>query len=169
MPGMYELPLRTGPAGIVVAVQGDAEAVANWRRWLGVETLPLAPGMPTVGTAEEAAALALADVLLQIEIARALPVRGGVVSQQPWLSDLVAHAAAVLERAISCPIGPADGSARIFWWTTRRSMKSSRRSAGPVERKWSRSARTKAGRLSSAHSRRRDSSRPSTPRTRHRS
>jgi hypothetical protein len=96
LPGMYEIPLRTGPSGIVVAVQGDAEAVANWRRWLGVERLPLQPGVPPVGTSEEAATLALADLLLQIEIARALPVLSRMTVQEAWLFDLVAHTAALV-------------------------------------------------------------------------
>jgi hypothetical protein len=96
LPGLYELPLRMSPTSIVHSVSGDAASVARWRDWLGVESLPMVFGVPTVGTAEEAATLALADVLLQIEVARALPILAGFSSREPWMSDLIAHTAALV-------------------------------------------------------------------------
>lgn len=95
LPGIYGVPLRLGPSAVAVPALGDAETVALWRRVLGVDVLPLIPGIPLRGTPEEAATLAIADVLLQVESSRALIERSQLRPARPWIAELAAHAAAL--------------------------------------------------------------------------
>jgi hypothetical protein len=95
LPGIYGIPLRLGPSALAVPALGDAGTVGLWRRVLGVESLPLVPGIPLRGTPEEAATLAIADVLLQLESARTLVERGDLRPARPWIAELAAHAAAL--------------------------------------------------------------------------
>ncbi|HVS12441.1 MAG TPA: hypothetical protein VMV46_00840 [Thermoanaerobaculia bacterium] len=95
LPGLYGIPLRLGPSAFAVPALGDSGTVGLWRRVLDVETLPLVPGIPLRGTPEEAATLALADVLLQIECGRTLIERGELRPARPWIAELAAHAASL--------------------------------------------------------------------------
>ncbi|HVS62879.1 MAG TPA: hypothetical protein VMT85_05145 [Thermoanaerobaculia bacterium] len=95
LPGIYGVPLPLGPTAIAVPALGDPETVALWRRVLGVDVLPMIPGIPLRGTPEEAATLAIADQLLQIESGRALVERSGLRPDRAWIAELAAHTAAL--------------------------------------------------------------------------
>lgn len=94
MPGIYGIPVRTSATAMVVPAEGDSETVRMWRSILGVDQLPLNPGAPLVGTAEEAASLAIIDVLAQVEAARGFVRRAGLTGDQPWVGEVAAHLAA---------------------------------------------------------------------------
>lgn len=90
----YGLPLRIGPNIVLAPALGDDLTVRMWKRILGVETLPMMAGRPVVGTAEHAATLSLGDVLLQSEASRGFTQRAGLLGDQAWIGDLMAHVAA---------------------------------------------------------------------------
>ncbi len=92
----YGFPLRIGPNVVLAPAVGDELTVNMWKRILGVDRLPMIAGTPVVGTAEQAATLSLGDVLLQSEAARGFIQRAGLLSQQAWVGDLMAHVAAAV-------------------------------------------------------------------------
>lgn len=95
---LYGLPARLGPTTILMPSQGDAGTVELWQKLLASDRLPLVPGVPLQGTAEEAASLALADVFMQIEAARAFVQRQellGVQARDAWIGEVAAHVAAL--------------------------------------------------------------------------
>ena len=96
LPGLYGLPLRTGPTSIFVPANGDGEAIRMWRSALGVGTLPMVPGVPVTGSPEEAAVLALSDVLTQFEASRGFVIGAGLVGQDGWMQEVAAHTAALV-------------------------------------------------------------------------
>jgi hypothetical protein len=93
--GVYGVPVRTGPTAVALAAEGDSGTVALWRALLEADAVPLVPGVPLRGTTEEAATLAIADVLLQVEAARGFVQRAGLLGDRAWIGDVVAHVAAV--------------------------------------------------------------------------
>lgn len=95
LPGLYGVPLPLGQTAIVVPAAGDQATVRLWRRVLGVDVLPMIPGVPLRGTPEEAATLAIADLLLQIESGRAMVERSELRPDRIWIAELAAHAAAL--------------------------------------------------------------------------
>jgi hypothetical protein len=96
LPPVYGMPLRLSRTSIAQAASGDDPTVGFWRRTLGVERLPLIPGVPLQGTMEEAAAMAIADVLLQVETMRSFVERMGLQGRQYWVGEVVSHALAQL-------------------------------------------------------------------------
>jgi hypothetical protein len=86
----YGLPARVASASFAAPAWGDAAMVAELERRLG-GPLPALGAVPLRGTAEEGAALVLADRLLQVEIARDFVARAGVVGDEPWIAPLLAH------------------------------------------------------------------------------
>lgn len=96
LPGLYGLPLRTGPTSIFVPASGDGEAIRMWRSALGVGTLPMVPGVPVTGSPEEAAVLALSDVLTQFEASRGFVIGAGLVGQDGWMQEVAAHTVALV-------------------------------------------------------------------------
>lgn len=91
----YGLPSRTGLSGVAVAAMGDEGTVALWNRLLSTRELPMVPGVPLHGTPEQAATLALADVLLQAEASRGFVVRTGLVGKSRWVGEVAAHLTAL--------------------------------------------------------------------------
>ncbi len=96
LPGLYGLPLRTGPSSIFVPAQGDPEMTRMFRSALGLEMLPMVPGVPVTGTPEQAASLAIADVLTQIEAARGFAVAAGLQGTDGWVQEVAACVAALV-------------------------------------------------------------------------
>lgn len=96
LPGLYGLPLRTSPSSVFVPAGGDEELVRMWRSALGLDILPMVPGVPVVGTPEEAASLALADVLMQTEAARGYAVAARLQGRAGWVQEAAAHVAALV-------------------------------------------------------------------------
>lgn len=96
LPGTYGIPIRVGPTTLVTAAAGDPGTVELWSRLLGARPLPMVFGTPLRGTAEEAATLALADVLLQVETARGMTQRSGLLGDEAWIGELSAHVAALV-------------------------------------------------------------------------
>lgn len=93
--GIYGVPVRTGPTAVALAAEGDTGTVAMWRKLLEASAVPLVPGVPLRGTAEEAGTLAIADVLLQVEAARGFVQRAGLLGERAWIGEVAAHTAAL--------------------------------------------------------------------------
>ena len=91
MPGLFGIPIRTGPTAVVVPSAGDTETVRMWRSILGVDQLPLSSGVPLRGSADEATSLAVIDVLAQIEAARGFVQRAGLLGDAVWVGEVNAH------------------------------------------------------------------------------
>ena len=91
----YGIPLRSSPTAIFAPAVGDDGTVSLWRQLLATERLPLVPGVPLIGTAEHAASLALADVLLQVEASRGFVQRAHLLGREAWIGEVVAHVSAV--------------------------------------------------------------------------
>jgi hypothetical protein len=90
----YGLPKRTGPESVAVPAWGDDQTVARWRVLLG-GPLPWGTGQPVRGTPEEAASLALSDLLLQAELARMFLERTGVRGEPGWVGEVLAQSVAL--------------------------------------------------------------------------
>jgi hypothetical protein len=91
----YGLPELTGPAGnagIALPAWGDDRTIAVWRALLGTAggPLPWSAGTPVRGTPEEAASLAAADLLAQIDLAREFVDRARLAGGPPWIRELLA-------------------------------------------------------------------------------
>lgn len=91
----YGLPELTGPGGgaaIALPAWGDGHTITVWRALLGTGGAPLlwSAGTPVRGTPEEAASLAAADLLAQIELAREFVDRQHLAGGPPWLRELLA-------------------------------------------------------------------------------
>ena len=93
-PGVYGVPVRTAPAVVVTAALGDDGTVELWRQLLSSNRLPMEFGTPMTGTAQQAASLAIADVLLQAEASRGFAQRARLLGAQPWIGEIAAHVAA---------------------------------------------------------------------------
>jgi hypothetical protein len=91
----YGVPVRTGPTAVALPAEGDAGTVELWRAVLETGAVPLVPGVPIQGTAEEAGTLAIADVLLQIEAARGFVQRAGLLGDRAWIGEVASHTAAL--------------------------------------------------------------------------
>lgn len=91
----YGLPERAGPRALAAPAWGDEQSVALWKRLLGGPLPWTAEGMPIRGTAEEAASLQLADVVLQTETARIFVAEENLRGEEPWIAELTAHAVAL--------------------------------------------------------------------------
>lgn len=96
LPGTYGVPIRIGPTTLVTAAEGDPGTVELWTGLLGTPQLPMVFGTPLRGTATEAATLALADVLLQVETARGMIQRSSLLGAEAWIGELAAHVAALV-------------------------------------------------------------------------
>jgi hypothetical protein len=90
----YGLPQPLSVGSVAVPAAGDAEMVRKWKSWLGSD-LPALVGVPMVGTAEDAASLMLADVVLQVEVCELLFDRTPVGKAEPWIRGLLSHLAAI--------------------------------------------------------------------------
>ena len=113
LPCVYGIPCRAGARVVVFPAAGDAGTVALWHGLLGA--LPRLAGMPLMGTAEEAASLAPADAVAGLLAARDLVVAAGLAGDEPWVTDVIAHAT-TLDAARQARSGRAedlDG----FWGT----------------------------------------------------
>jgi len=86
----YGLPGRIRGSTLAVPWMGDEGTVQLWTGIQGFPPPPL-PGIPMRGTAEEAATLALADLLTEVEAARILITMGGVRGEVPWVHQVLAH------------------------------------------------------------------------------
>lgn len=86
----YGLPGRIRGETLAVPWAGDDGTVRLWTEIRGEPPPPL-PGIPLRGTAEEAATLAMADLLTEVEAVRILLTAGGLRGEQPWVHQLLAH------------------------------------------------------------------------------
>ena len=85
----YGFPDRMPLAGLALAAWGDEDSVLLWRGLSGA--LPDTDVEPLWGTVAEAAALELTDNLGEVEAARILLEKAGIVGERAWISDLAAH------------------------------------------------------------------------------
>ncbi len=126
----YGLPQRTGPESVAVPAWGDEQTVALWRGLVGC-ALPWTAGTPVRGTQDEAASLALSDLLLQTTLARVFLERAGVSGEPGWVEEVLAQSVAltafhsheaariaeiedVYARLAAAPGGPVAYQARAF-------------------------------------------------------
>jgi hypothetical protein len=86
----FGIPGHIPDATLAVPSYGDAGTVELWTRVRGVELAPL-PGTPIKGTAQEAASLALSDLLMEVEAARVLLSVAQLRGESPWLHQVLAH------------------------------------------------------------------------------
>lgn len=91
----WGLPVRLGESLFVVPAHGDAGTVAAVERLLGGK-VPVAEGLPVTGTPEEVGSLAVSDVLLQVEAARAFVATAGLAGDEPWIDGVLVQLAARL-------------------------------------------------------------------------
>jgi hypothetical protein len=99
----YGLPVRAGERGLAVPSEGDAGTVALWSELLGGR-LPGIGGVPLRGSPQEAATMALADVLTQILAAEILVDEHGLAGDRPWLRGVMAQ---LVSRAFTRQFEPA--------------------------------------------------------------
>ncbi len=90
----YGMPAIGGGGTLALPAWGDPETVALWRGLLD-GWLPSAPGTPLRGSSEEAASLAGADLVGEVEAGRIVLSRLGLTGGEPWVDDLLACALAV--------------------------------------------------------------------------
>ena len=88
----YGLPLRVGRLSLAAPALGDDGTVALWSDVLH-GALPRVAGMPLRGTPEQAATLALADVVVQILLSEILVDELHLGGDQHWVRGLVTHVA----------------------------------------------------------------------------
>lgn len=86
----YGLPGRIRGSTLAVPWMGDEGTVQLWTQIQGFPPPPLR-GIPLKGTAEQAATLALTDLLTEVEAARLLMSMGGVRGEKPWVHQVLAH------------------------------------------------------------------------------
>jgi hypothetical protein len=100
LPAPFGVPRLVGKTGIAVPAWGDDELVATWTGLVGAG-LPSSEEQPLRGTAQEMSALALADILAQLELGQVFVEQTGLRADQPWVAAVAAHLAAriVFERA----------------------------------------------------------------------
>lgn len=89
----YGLPLAAGTTSVAVPAAGDEGTVRRWKSWLGTD-LPAVAGVPLVGTAEDAASLAMADIFLQLEACSLLMRSTPLAGSESWIRRLMGHLAA---------------------------------------------------------------------------
>lgn len=98
----YGLPIRIGAQGLAVPALGDDETVALWTALLDGH-LPVVDGFLFRGTAQEAASLVLADVLVQRAAGEMLVDRMDIRFEQPWMRELAVH---LVTQAVQARIEP---------------------------------------------------------------
>ena len=84
------LPGRIRGSTLAVPWAGDAGTIDLWTEIQGDPPPPLV-GTPMRGTAEEAATMALADLLTEVEAARILLTMGSVRGEVPWVHQILPH------------------------------------------------------------------------------
>lgn len=90
----YGVPLRIGRASVAAPAAGDDGTVRMWSGLLD-GLLPRVVGLPLRGTPEEAATMALADILVQLETAEILVDEVGLAGDQHWVRSLATHVASL--------------------------------------------------------------------------
>ena len=90
----YGTPSVFGASILVVPAMGDRGTVRLWKQWLGSD-LPELPGRPLRGTAEGASSLALADLLLQRDLAAMFVERAGLAGNEAWIRGIMTHLVAL--------------------------------------------------------------------------
>lgn len=93
LPEPFGLPAIGASGSLVLPAWGNAESVATWRLLLAGR-LPRIDGTPLRGSAEEAASLAAADLLGELEASRLLLAVQRLSGDRPWVDDLLAAALA---------------------------------------------------------------------------
>lgn len=90
----YGLPEPAGGLGLAMSAYGDADTVELWQGLLGAR-LPTLADQPNFGTPEQAASLALGDLVALVDAARICLVAGGFRGDQAWVDGVLAHIVAL--------------------------------------------------------------------------
>jgi hypothetical protein len=115
LPCAYGVPCAAGDRVLALPAAGDSGTVALWRGILGA--LPALEGQPLMGTAEEASSLVPADAYGSFLASRDLVRAAGFAADEPWVTDLLAHAVA-LDAARQSRSGRGEALA-AFWEVVR--------------------------------------------------
>lgn len=91
----YGEPKALGTDALVLPAWADRDLLARVKRWLG-GPVPLPVGQPLLATREEAGALAVSDLLAQVEAARLLAHRAHLGGDAAWIAPVMAHLVARL-------------------------------------------------------------------------
>lgn len=91
----FGLPARLGLEAMAVPAWADGELIGKFSAWLGGD-VPLPAGHPLLATPAEAGALAVSDLLAQLELSRIYVARAGLAGDRPWIAPLAAHLVARL-------------------------------------------------------------------------
>ena len=98
IPVPYGLPQWT-TVGLAAPAWGDQHSVALWHGLIG-SPLPWGGGDPLRGSRDEAASVALADTLLQVECSRLAAARAITVAGPDWIHELLSHVIALTAVAV---------------------------------------------------------------------
>ena len=90
----YGVPEPAGGLGLAMSAFGDDETVELWKGLLGTR-LPTQADQPNLGTPEQAASLAVGDLIALVDAARICLMAGGFTGDQPWVNGVMAHIVAL--------------------------------------------------------------------------
>ncbi|MEM6454969.1 MAG: hypothetical protein AAF772_07725 [Acidobacteriota bacterium] len=90
----YGVPRRFDDGGILAPARGDETSVDLWRQLMG-GPLPTVRGRPLIGTPQAAAVVAIADILVQVQVGQILVDALGYTSDAPWVNGVAAHTIAL--------------------------------------------------------------------------
>lgn len=90
----YGLPEPAGGLGLAMSAFGDADTVKLWQGLLGTR-LPTLADQPNFGTPEQAASLAVGDLIALVSAAHICLVAGGFRGDQAWVDGALAHIVAL--------------------------------------------------------------------------
>ena len=89
--GPYGLPAISANGSLALPAWGTPDTVAVWRE-LAPGGLPAPTVSPVRGSSEELASLEAGDLVGEVEGARLVLARLGLVGAEPWIDDLLACA-----------------------------------------------------------------------------
>lgn len=90
----YGVPEPAGGLGLAMSAFGDDDTVELWKGLLGTR-LPTQADQPNLGTPEQAASLAVGDLIALVDAARICLLAGGITGDQPWVNGVMAHIVAL--------------------------------------------------------------------------
>jgi hypothetical protein len=84
----YGVPALAADGTVVVPAHGGPDTVALWHDNLGL-SLPRVQGKPLVGTPEDVASLAIADLMAELEVAHVMLAQAGIHGASPQIDALL--------------------------------------------------------------------------------
>ncbi len=113
-PVPYGMPVRVGKAGLAAPARGDDGTIQLWSGLLGGR-LPVQPGIPIMGTPEEAATMLTADVIGQLLVSQMLVDELDLTGDERWVRGVASH---VVSSGLVGRIEPGRSSALDIFFAT---------------------------------------------------